>query len=461
MKKVGIISVMLAILVLACSVIAVIPIAAESNSPNNSWVLGDTDGDGEVSIVDATVIQRYLANMAVKDEERVKICGDINGDGVDILDATLIQRYLASFIVPYPIDFPIERPTEQPTERITDPAFIVETVSANAGDQNVAVNVAVKNNPGVAAIALDISYDKDKLELTGFTYNTAALGGASTTPFNSTAKIPCLFMVNGTSNLEGDFTFATMYFNVKASASGTCPISVTYDEDNVYNIAEDNIPFTVINGAIVLGSGNATEPVFTGSHTVVFKNEDGTVIFSQTVKDGEAATPPDLPEKDGYTFVGWNTAFDNVTGDLEIMPVYEKIGTDPAFIVDKVYTEAGEKNVAVTVMVKNNPGIAAIALDIMYDKSDLTLTGFTYNTSALEGASTTPFSASAYQPCLYMVNGTKNIEGDFLFATMYFNVSDTASGTLPISLVYDEDNVYNLAEDNVYFEVSNGFISAV
>ena len=97
----------------------------------------------------------------------------------------------------------------------------------------------------------------------------------------------------------------------------------------------------------------------------------------------------------------------------------------------------------------------------MYDKSDLTLTGFTYNTEALEGASTTPFSANAYQPCLYMVNGTKDIEGDFLFATMYFDVSETASGTLPISMVYDEDNVYNLAEDNVYFEVSNGFISIV
>ena len=461
MKKVGIISIFLAMLVIACSLTVVMPISAESNSSNSSWIMGDTDGDGEISILDATVIQRYLADFEVKYPERVKKCGDINGDGVDILDATLIQRYLAAYTIPYPIDIPIEQPTEQSTEEITDPAFIVETVAANAGDQSVAVNVFVKNNPGVAAIALDISYDKDKLELTGFSYNTAALGGASTTPYSSTAKVPCLFMVNGTSDVTGDFTFATMYFNVKASATGSCPIAVTYEEDNVYDINEDNISFTIINGAIVVGSGGATESVPTDSHTVVFKDENGTVIFSQTVSDGEAATPPDPPEKDGYTFVGWNTEFNNVTGDLEILPVYEKIGTDPAFIVDKVYVGASEKNVAVTVMVRNNPGIAAIALDIMYDKSDLTLTGFTYNTEALEGASTTPFSANAYQPCLYMVNGTKDIEGDFLFATMYFDVSETASGTLPISMVYDEDNVYNLAEDNVYFEVSNGFISIV
>ena len=342
MKKVGIISIFLAMLVIACSLTVVMPISAESNSSNSSWIMGDTDGDGEISILDATVIQRYLADFEVKYPERVKKCGDINGDGVDILDATLIQRYLAAYTIPYPIDIPIEQPTEQSTEEITDPAFIVETVAANAGDQSVAVNVFVKNNPGVAAIALDISYDKDKLELTGFSYNTAALGGASTTPYSSTAKVPCLFMVNGTSDVTGDFTFATMYFNVKASATGSCPIAVTYEEDNVYDINEDNISFTIINGAIVVGSGGATESVPTDSHTVVFKDENGTVIFSQTVSDGEAATPPDPPEKDGYTFVGWNTEFNNVTGDLEILPVYEKIGTDPAFIVDKVYVGASE-----------------------------------------------------------------------------------------------------------------------
>ena len=70
-------------------------------------VLGDADGDGDITILDATVIQRYLAAYTVKNPEHTVKCGDVNGEGLDIIDATLIQRYLASFTVPYSIGKPI------------------------------------------------------------------------------------------------------------------------------------------------------------------------------------------------------------------------------------------------------------------------------------------------------------------------------------------------------------------
>ena len=66
-------------------------------------IRGDSDGDGEITILDATVIQRYLASFAVRNPERVELCGDVNGDGIDIIDATFIQRYLAAFADPYHI----------------------------------------------------------------------------------------------------------------------------------------------------------------------------------------------------------------------------------------------------------------------------------------------------------------------------------------------------------------------
>ena len=71
------------------------------------YILGDADGDGDITILDATVIQRYLASFAVQKPEYVEKCGDVNGDGIDIIDATCIQRYLASFTVPYEIGKPI------------------------------------------------------------------------------------------------------------------------------------------------------------------------------------------------------------------------------------------------------------------------------------------------------------------------------------------------------------------
>ena len=63
--------------------------------PESSIILlGDADGDGEVSILDATTIQRHLAELKV--EKYVEEASDADADGeVSILDATEIQRYLA------------------------------------------------------------------------------------------------------------------------------------------------------------------------------------------------------------------------------------------------------------------------------------------------------------------------------------------------------------------------------
>ena len=133
----------------------------------------------------------------------------------------------------------------------SDMKITVSTKNAMAG-QTVEIDVAVSNNPGVAAISLDIDYDKDNLILMGFTYNTDALAGAQTTPYNENARIPTLFMVNGTANIEGDFKFATLTFKVKDNAQEniSAPVTVTFDPDNIYNIAENNIDCIVVGGVV-------------------------------------------------------------------------------------------------------------------------------------------------------------------------------------------------------------------
>ena len=70
-------------------------------------ILGDVDGDGEVTSIDATYIQRLLADMAVPDSFN-ETAADVDGDDeVSVLDATLIQRWLADFNTPYNIGEPI------------------------------------------------------------------------------------------------------------------------------------------------------------------------------------------------------------------------------------------------------------------------------------------------------------------------------------------------------------------
>lgn len=88
--------------------------ASGTKEKSNADLLGDTDGDGSVSIGDVTVIQQHIATIISLQNNRLK-CADINGNGsVDITDATELQRYLAEYDVPYAVGKPISNDTEEP-----------------------------------------------------------------------------------------------------------------------------------------------------------------------------------------------------------------------------------------------------------------------------------------------------------------------------------------------------------
>ena len=66
--------------------------------PDDTALIGDVDGNGEVSIADATEIQKYLVQYVSFNEEQLKV-SDTNGDGkVDIKDVTQIQKYIVQLI---------------------------------------------------------------------------------------------------------------------------------------------------------------------------------------------------------------------------------------------------------------------------------------------------------------------------------------------------------------------------
>ena len=80
-------------------------VKATAVSGGESALLGDADGDGEVTILDVTAIQRFLVNLP--NASFNEAAADTDGDGeVTILDATYIQRWLASL----PVDFAIGEP---------------------------------------------------------------------------------------------------------------------------------------------------------------------------------------------------------------------------------------------------------------------------------------------------------------------------------------------------------------
>ena len=62
------------------------------------YLLGDVNGDGQVTVVDATLIQKYIAGLVTLSDTQ-KAAADVNNDGsVSIVDATQIQKYIAGLI---------------------------------------------------------------------------------------------------------------------------------------------------------------------------------------------------------------------------------------------------------------------------------------------------------------------------------------------------------------------------
>ncbi|MBR2936813.1 MAG: InlB B-repeat-containing protein, partial [Paludibacteraceae bacterium] len=59
--------------------------------------------------------------------------------------------------------------------------------------------------------------------------------------------------------------------------------------------------------------------------TVNFMDWDGTSLKTEKVRQGKSATAPADPVREGYTFIGWDKDFSNVQSDLTVTAQYEKI----------------------------------------------------------------------------------------------------------------------------------------
>lgn len=142
---------------------------------------------------------------------------------------------------------------------------------------------------------------------------------------------------------------------------------------------------------------------------------------------------------------------------ISILPVHA-VEAEPTFVVASVVTEAGE-TVDVTISVKNNPGIASIKLSVTYDDS-MTLNSITYN-STIGGMSQQPQTKDS-PVTLNWFNGSADSYGDWVFATLSFTVNDNAAiGDYDVTVTYEADNVYNIAEENVTFAIENGKVEVI
>lgn len=80
----------------AMTIALLLPLFAVS-AQESSYLRGDADGDGKITISDVTKIQRILADLEPDTGGDVAMRADLDGSGLGISDATQIQRWLAEY----------------------------------------------------------------------------------------------------------------------------------------------------------------------------------------------------------------------------------------------------------------------------------------------------------------------------------------------------------------------------
>lgn len=68
--------------------------AQPATEPSGNAVYGDVNGDGDITVVDATLVQKYVVQLETLSADK-QILADVNGDNtISVVDATLIQKYI-------------------------------------------------------------------------------------------------------------------------------------------------------------------------------------------------------------------------------------------------------------------------------------------------------------------------------------------------------------------------------
>jgi len=248
----------------------------------------------------------------------------------------------------------------------------------------VNVRISLENNPGIASIRVQVSYD-DFLTLENVEFNAALGGQAQTSDYLNNASPITLIWVNAFSNFTEDGLFATLCFRINDNAveETFSEISVTYNVSDIYNADEQDVYLNVINGSVYVqscvagdinGDGNVNNKDVTRlfqyladwdvdieeaaldvngdgvvnnkditrlfqyladwdvkiyvrrPFIVIFNGNGGTLVSgkeSQVIKSGEAAVAP-VYEREGYVFDGFDADYTNISCDMTITALWKE-----------------------------------------------------------------------------------------------------------------------------------------
>lgn len=186
-----------------------------------------------------------------------------------------------------------------------------------------------------------------------------------------------------------------------------------------------------------------TKPATT-TYTVTFKDYDGTVLKTDKVEKGKAATAPADPMRENFKFAGWDKSFKNVKSDLVVTATYTT--TKTVIYAEHVSVNKGTGEVTMNIRVLNNPGIMGAVLKVSVN--DKVLSFKEANKTEYPGLTlTSPGPQTTASPYTFMLDAlelAKEDKKDGTLFTITFKVKDTAAtGKYDIILSYDNGAIFD------------------
>lgn len=248
----------------------------------------------------------------------------------------------------------------------------------------------------------------------------------------------------------------------------------TVSQDSVSNI-DDKDDSTNTSSSSPTGSeknevkptGNKTpesNPVQTTNkvttYTVTFKDYDGTVLKTEKVEKGKAATAPVEPKRENFNFAGWDKSFNKVTADLVVTATYTT--TKTVIYAEHVSVNKDADEVTMNIRVLNNPGIMGAVLKVSVDDKVFAFSeakkteypGFTL---------TTPGSAITASPYTFMLDSLELSDKDKKDGTLFtvtFKIKDAApEGKYNVALSYDDGAIFDEDYKDPKVVLENGTIT--
>ena len=191
------------------------------------------------------------------------------------------------------------------------PAITVSSLTADTGS-TVEVPIIMENNPGVAAVSLDVTYDNTKLSLAsvedGKILGTSTfLSGKDLTMVPYTLNWDDLSSENNT----GNGTLAVLTFNVLDSDATDTSIKVSVNQKSTFNVDFEDVVFETHEGLITINKSSQDSTTTSTSTTTT--TSDTTTTRTTTTTSDTTTTSTTTTTSDTTTTSTTTTTSDTTT----------------------------------------------------------------------------------------------------------------------------------------------------